>query len=139
MKQPGLRNHLEQALGPRDFTVDPERVEKVVLKLARGHAMFELSEPQYEVPTSIGVAVLNGLSTAERAAFESPPALTVSPEVGSRAMQRTFKARSVVWIDVQPGRYRYLAATGGAVTVRMVLSEFVAAEVIWDSTSDGRM
>lgn len=35
------------------------------------------------------------------------------------------------WIDVQPGRYRYLVATGPAL-VRIVIAEYLAAEVVWD-------
>lgn len=36
------------------------------------------------------------------------------------------------WVEVQSGRYRYLAALDGTETVvRMVLSEYLACEVRW--------
>jgi hypothetical protein len=35
------------------------------------------------------------------------------------------------WVEVQEGRYRYLAAGGDGVTVRIVLSEYAAGEVTW--------
>jgi hypothetical protein len=35
------------------------------------------------------------------------------------------------WQDVQPGRYRYLVMEAPT-TVRMVLSEYLACEVVWD-------
>ena len=36
------------------------------------------------------------------------------------------------WVDVQEGRYRYLAFDDdGAITVRIVLSEYLACEVVW--------
>jgi hypothetical protein len=35
------------------------------------------------------------------------------------------------WITVQEGRYRFVAAAGAAAIVRMVLSEYLACEVVW--------
>jgi len=36
------------------------------------------------------------------------------------------------WIDVQEGRYRYLAFDGDTgAAVRMVIAEFLACEVVW--------
>ncbi|MGD0649715.1 MAG: hypothetical protein ABSA97_00995 [Verrucomicrobiia bacterium] len=36
------------------------------------------------------------------------------------------------WIVVQPGRYRYLASVGDGVIIRLVISEYLGCEVIWD-------
>lgn len=60
--------------------------------------------------------------------------LSVWPEVGSRALQRVVEGTDLDglgWITVQPGRYRYSVTANGGVTVRMVLSEYLAGEVIW--------
>lgn len=58
------------------------------------------------------------------------------PEVGSRAMQRmgvAFSAPGISpWIAVQPEQYRYLAIAEGAVMIRIVISEYLACEVIWE-------
>ncbi len=35
------------------------------------------------------------------------------------------------WIEVQPWRYGYLVATGSGITVRIVIAEYLAAEVTW--------
>jgi hypothetical protein len=35
------------------------------------------------------------------------------------------------WVVVQEARYRFLTSTGGAVIVRMLLSEHLACEVVW--------
>jgi hypothetical protein len=35
------------------------------------------------------------------------------------------------WIEVQPGRYRYLVTCGPSL-VRIVIAEYLAAEVAWD-------
>ncbi len=47
-------------------------------------------------------------------------------------MQRMAESRSSpVWIEVQPGRYRYLATVENRVLIRMVLSDYLAAAVMW--------
>jgi hypothetical protein len=35
------------------------------------------------------------------------------------------------WIEVQEGRYRYAAIADGRVSVRIVIDEYLAAEVRW--------
>ncbi len=140
---PALATRLSQARNVTDsgitwFAIEEERVRKVVLKLARGHAAFELSEPQCEEPSSIRFAPLHSLPDSARQAFEGDLAAGPSgwPEVGSRAMQRMVIAQSSVfgpeWIDVQTGQYRYLAIADGAVVIRIVVSEYLACEVTWD-------
>lgn len=125
------------------FDVERERVSNVLLKLARGHAAFELNEPQFEEPLRLNFCPLPMMGKTEREQFETLsqiPQLSIWPEVGSRAMQRmvigTSESQSFVfrpgWISVQPGRYRYLAIVGDGVIVRMMFSEFLAGEVAWE-------
>jgi hypothetical protein len=128
-KRPSLRTRLSAArIQNADDTVfmpEMERVNNVVLKLARGHAAFELNEPQFEEPASIAAVPLSSLPPAHQNAFETSPALSVWPEVGSRAMQRLFIGHDMDtagWITVQEGRYRFLASIGDQVIVRTVLS-----------------
>jgi len=115
------------------FVVEPERIRSVLLKLARGHALFELNEPQTDEPSSLFFAPLASFSRAARERFESPPARVFWPEVGSRGMQRlaTSPTRTPQWLVVQPGRYRYLTYVDGSVVIRVVLSECLACEVVW--------
>jgi len=117
------------------FAVEFDRVRNVVLKLARGHAAFELNEPQFSEPANVGIAPLAVIPAEDRERFEQPPAQLIWSEVGSRAMHRLAGSfpdgDSMGWIVVQPRRYRYLTAMGPGVTVRMVFSEFLAAEVLW--------
>jgi hypothetical protein len=35
------------------------------------------------------------------------------------------------WIEVQPERYRYAAVHDGGIIVRLVIDEYLAAEVRW--------
>lgn len=122
------------------FAVEQERVRNIVLKLARGHAAYELSAPQFGEPSHIMFAPLNLLTEAARLHFDTPPRVSIIPELGSRAMQRMYVVENVVsgpeWIDVQPGQYRYLASTEGAIMIRFVVSEYLACEVIWWDRND---
>jgi hypothetical protein len=125
--------------GKISFSFEVDRVRAVVRKLAEGHCAFELNERWNKQPVSMGIAPLLSLPVDSLRRFESPFCVSILPEVGSRAMQRLAVVseigRGVVdWITVQANRYRYLAAVeaGGMATVRIVVSEYLAAEVRWD-------
>lgn len=119
------------------FSAEDQRVKNVILKLARGHAVFELNEPQCQSPLDMGYWPLPLLSEEQRVRFESSLDTDFLPKVGSRAMQRGIiigaHGFSWEWVVVEKDRYRYLAAAiAGGIVVRMVLSEYLACEVIWD-------
>ena len=124
-----LRWKNEQSL----FRVALDRVERIVVKLAQGHAFDELNKPQTGEPSSIVISPLHLLDDGMREAFENTfeHGFTIWPEVGSRAMQRLVQNEHG-WIEVQPGRYRYHTTTDAAVPVRLVMSEYLACEVIWN-------
>lgn len=122
--------------GTVHFDIEHEKVQNIILKLARGHAAFELSEPKREKPSHVSCVPLTSLDEKARSQFETPPQVTMWPEIGSRAMQRLLVVQNDVWngwIDVQPGRYRYLTAAQGSVLVRCVISEYLACEVLWQA------
>jgi len=135
--KPALAAKLIQARKMTDsgtsFAVDTDRVRNVVLKLGRGHAAFELNEPQYDEPHSVSFVPLVGMPSDTRDLFETSLQSSLWPEAGSRAMQRLAVVWPAVpgWILVQPGRYRYLASVGDGVVIRMVISEYLACEVVW--------
>ncbi len=139
-QKPALAERLRQAKtvgenGGIIFAIEQQRVRNVVLKLARGHAAFELSEPQHEDPGHVSFIPIHLLSDDARNHFETSPAPRVWPEVGSRAMQRMLIAGDSAfsdWIEVQEGQYRYIAVAGGPVMVRIVVGEYLGCEVIWD-------
>ncbi len=77
------------------------------------------------------------MSDAQREAFETVPETPGWPEIGSWAFvnlcvsgDRTYDVESG-WNILQAGRYRYLVAQPGETVVRIVLSEYLAAEVVW--------
>lgn len=141
IRKPTLAARLDQAKqennGHTIFRVEEERAKNVLLKLARGHAAYELNEPHFDEPSDVLIRPILMMSTEERELFEEVPSpcFTGWPEVGSRAMQRLLivggEEYAEGWITIQEGRYRYLAVASGVTMVRIVLSEYLGCEVIW--------
>lgn len=126
----------EDGTGTVFWEADISRVRNVVLKLARGHAAYECSEPLLEEPERVSFVPLVALSGEQRQSFETAPTETIWPEIGSRTFCRAVIVNSEVMFDdgwqiVQPGRYRYLVYHSGPIAVRFVLSEYLACEVVW--------
>jgi hypothetical protein len=118
---------------------ETERVRNVILKLARGHAAYELF-PQFGDPVQLEFRPLLSLRPKERADFENRPhGLSAPwPEIESRAFHRAAGVRVDEfaqvgdWIVVQPSRYRFAVNETGAVEVRIVLSEYLGCRVSWE-------
>jgi len=112
---------------------EDERVRNVIAKLARAHVAYEQNEPQLDEPASVSIMPLCAMTDVVRDEFEASPNTGLWPEVGSRAMHRMLVGAEgdYPWIEVQPERYRYLVATG-PVIVRIVVAEYLAAEVTWE-------
>lgn len=119
------------------WAVDFNRVRRVVTKLARCHAAFELNEPRIEEPSYVMVTPLMIMTDGERATFEDPDGGCAAwPEVGSRAMQRLLIVGADVfqdgWVVVQEGNYRFQTGQAGGLVVKIVVREYLACEVAWD-------
>lgn len=129
-----------------NFVWQPEiaRFKNLILKLAKGHLAHELwpKTPcihQLIIPPSI--APLEFLDDEQRSEFENfgNGNLAGWPgEIGSRAFLRAVGEpidqfeHFGAWSIVQRGRYRY-AVDADAGTVRIVLSEYLACEVVLES------
>lgn len=118
------------------WDVDVDRVRRVVLKLARGHIAYEISLPKIEEPDVVRFAPLMLMSAEQRSQFESRGrAIEFWPEIGSRAFIRAAKNAANMdmteWTVLQRGRYRYLVGQSEGDSVRLVLSEYLACQVIW--------
>ena len=90
-------------------------------------------------PTSFLVTPLLALEVNARDSFERAGAgeLRCWPEIGSRAFERAFivhpnQPYNKQWIVVQDQRYRYSVDFQGGVIVRIVISEYLACEIVWD-------
>jgi len=119
------------------WTPDYKRISNVIMKLCRGHVAYEYSEPQLDSPLYCSITPLVCMDIEEINAFESIPDESIWPEIGSRAFLRACGFGGDAFLDngwqvIQPGRYRYLVSCSGAITVKIVLDEYLACEVSWN-------
>ena len=122
-----------------------DRIERVIVKNARGHVLYEMGEPMLAPPSHVSVCPIQAMTAQQVDQFEDVPHGAGWPEVGSRMMQRAVVVHSPgnsqevysdSWQDVQDDVYRYaVAQASGGILVRMVLREYLAAEVLWDDAS----
>lgn len=123
----------EQRCGWRPET---ERIDRVIVKNARGHAFYECGEPMLTEPAHVWTAPLEAMTAIERSRFEglnSAREMAPWPEVGSRMLTRAITQQDLrdSWIMVQDGVYRYHVSQLGSLLVRSVLYEYLATEVYW--------
>jgi len=147
-----LRKRIEDSRrvvdGQSGFFVEIERVEKVMLKLARGHAAFELSQICNSTPDHFWCGTISSLSQEDQNTFHSVHFQEILGEIGSRNQQRLIVMQMTIpcgtgeqqnvgmlindWIDVQDKSYRYIAIDDmGMLIIRIVIAEFYACEVSW--------
>jgi hypothetical protein len=155
-KSPALRSRIEAAKSVVDgnvvFVAEEARVHNVVLKLARGHAAFELSSAFRQEPASLMWWPISMMNEEQLDSYNASHVTHLFSEVGSRGMQRLLVTQLTLrsptgelsalnllindWVDVQEGRYRYLAADDSrGVKIKIVLAEFLACEVSWIYTN----
>ena len=131
---PGGQMFLFEDLQPFTIYPDLDRVRRVVLKNARGHAYHELGEPLLEQPTQVSFVPLISMDDGHRVAFEDfHGGLDIWPEVGSRMTLRVVNGVNLAggWIEVEKGRYRYSVGWSSGITVRTVIWEYLATETYW--------
>ena len=149
---PALQARLESAPteseGRIEFAVEADRIADVMLKLARGHAAFELSQLCSSEPDHFWCGPLAVLPEEQRLGFDAAHIQQLYGEIGSRGLQRMLVTQMVLqsesgeqselrmlvndWVDVQDNLYRYLAIddTRGLV-IRIVVAEYLGCEVAW--------
>lgn len=151
-RSPAIRTRIENARSVQgdqvSFVPEWERVVNVMLKLARGHAAFELSQPCRDDPDHFWCGPLESLPQDQRDAFDAAHVVGLLGEVGSRNSQRLLVTQVSLqsesgdqrelnllvndWLDVQDGIYRYLAIDdAGGLVIRIIVSEYLACEVAW--------
>lgn len=115
------------------WTPEQERVERVILKNARGHAYYEYGEPMLEQPARIWFTPLELFKPEERSQFEDVQR-DIWPEVGSRMLTRVVTGQDLWdgWVIAQDDVYRYAVVPEGRLMVRSVIHEYLATEVLWE-------
>lgn len=138
---PSIAARIQSSLLPSDsnelvWSPELDRIQTVIVKLARGHIAYELSLPRTEEPISVQMMPLALMPPDSAATFLSDQPTPFWPEIGSRAFIRackTFDRQSVdSWRVVQPGAYQYLVSQSEGDFVRLLIADYLACEVCWD-------
>ncbi|MGE0497979.1 MAG: hypothetical protein AB7I35_10385 [Ramlibacter sp.] len=113
------------------WTPEQDRIKRIILKNARGHAYYEMGEPMLHAPDQVWMMPLASLTAEEVMIFEeaSSPGWA---EVGSRMLTRQAADPANSWVVVQNNVYRYAVTQTGGLTVRTVIRDYLATEVTWD-------
>lgn len=152
-RTPKLRARIQNAVVYCDdrimFGMEAERIKRIIVKLARGHAAFELSHPCRHEPSHVWWEEIDKISEERRSDFLSDIIVGMFGEVGSRNSQRIMVVEVLLndstsglmkkvglivnpWITVQEGRYSYLSDdSNGCILVRMLIGGCFACEVVW--------
>jgi hypothetical protein len=137
-RSPALKARIESAKsdsnGLISFIPEDERVKNVVLKLARGHAAYELSQQLTHEPDHYWCGTLSSLTEEQIDAFRNHQRM-LAAEISMTSLsggQRTMQLLVNDWIEVQEGYYRYLPIDDiGGVIIRIVIANYLASEIGW--------
>lgn len=135
-----LRQRLERSIYTDGnsivFSIEKDRLRNVILKLARGHAKFENSQPQFEEPAYYEVRPIATMTSKQFQVFLKLGEVDKFPEVGSRAMHSLIIDNQTVhthWTVVQEPNYRYnVTLSLGRLTVKIIIWDYLAAEIAWE-------
>ncbi|WP_420632006.1 hypothetical protein [Candidatus Leptofilum sp.] len=133
-RKPALQSKIEKGMMDGLIYLEMDRAKKVIEKLARCHVAYELSNRAPDEEPEIGIESLNSISGELRREFESAFYRHTVPEIGSRAFQRQFDSINpslINWVTVQNERYRFIVYEETITIVRIVMSEYLAAEIVW--------
>ena len=110
------------------------RVRNIIVKNARGHVYYELGQPAFDEPSSVGIQPLEMLSRDDLSGFLAIDHGDGWPEVGSRTMTRLITGQDMEdgWIVVQDDTYRFAAVENDGFLVRIIIQEYLCAEVSWN-------
>jgi hypothetical protein len=122
--------------GQREILWKPEqeRLSRVLLKNARGHAMFELGEPMLDEPSEIIIKPLAYMTPEEITEFEYGGSFSgFWPEVGSRIMTRMVEGSvdEGGWVVVQGETYRYSVIQDAEICVKSVIRDYLSTKITW--------
>ena len=158
-RNPALRSRIEKSRSTgrnlfaeveTKFDPEIERVNRVVVKNARGHVLYELDIRVDETPSSVVAVPLQSLAKEQQDRFALNPGDGLGPtseggvlsswqEIGTRQFIRqclsTDPGYSDVqggWVVVQDRVYRFrVDDDDSGITVESVIHEYLATQIIW--------
>lgn len=137
-----LKNLIDESLQSSDgkvyFSIDENRLARILIKLARGHVGFEFDYVNFD-DTKIDVQYdyLFNLSESILQEFNRIPVSQLWPEVGSRglliveSMETGENIGAAFWNYVEENQYRYQVAYNeqGGLCVKLVIYEFLYCRI----------
>ena len=136
-----LRERIDQARqikpgGGSVWMPELKRIERIVVKNARGHAFFEGGEPMFEPPSDITILPLPSIPEEQSTELLSGSPFQQWPEVGSRWMQRVLAETGAFDADgfyvVQPNTYKFKLEITGHLSVVSVIGNYLFTSVTWN-------
>lgn len=146
-KDTALKNLLDEQIKSADgkiyIKVDKKRLVNILIKLAKGHAGFEMDKVNFDEPQNLWYDFIFNLQEEQIKEFNCIPISNVINEIGSRTgntpcvIQNVETGEAFIfndWNDVQDNQYRYQVSLNdeGGITVKLVIFEFLYCEVIFD-------
>ena len=150
------KKSIKRALDEKTIGYD-ERIGRVLLKLAIGHAVYELSEGYYSFKWSgvpLYVKYLIRSTVSEEAWNDQEYAEVINdeilPDIGSRVFRNIYVVQLPLkkletkksqnlnlvmmdWTDIQDGIYRYIAYfKGNKLIVKMIIMDYIYGEVVFE-------
>ena len=120
-----------------EININEKRIENVILKLAKGHLMFEFNTPEVKPPSSVFFDFVSTLNKEERETFVQPIKLTKMPEIGCRACSNILVSNEgetyTYWTNVQDHSYQYIVGYCNAYIVREIIRDIFVYEVVWNN------
>lgn len=126
------------------YTLDENRLCRILVKLAKGHAGFEMDHISFEdADIKVRYSFVFNMSESAVDAFEEIPQTEIAPEVGSRGCITPFVVQNVetgevagfmLWNDIQENQYRYQVSYNevGGICVKIVIYEMLYCRVDFD-------
>lgn len=115
---------------------DWKRVESVVLKHAKGLSAYYMNTPIHgDNPSNLFIEPWTQMTEDQIIQFNQPLVHNKLPEVGSRVCWNLCLIEGIPfspWIEVQENRFRYQTKADNCIVVRMVFSEYLLCELVWD-------
>jgi hypothetical protein len=153
LQSSSLRTRLEKCRkvigGVVTFEAEEERLRRVLLKLLRGHAAFELGRPLRDEPSYFFWWPVSIMTMEQRENFDAPHKVQFIGEVGSRGTQRLEVTQMLLadeagktatlnfvfnhWMVVQEFNYRFHAIDDEIIVLKAVIGEFLACEASWNA------
>jgi hypothetical protein len=138
-----IEEQIKSCDGQVSYTLDENRLCRILIKLAKGHAGFEADYVSFDnTDIKVSYGFVFNMSEDLIDEFEEIHQTDIAPEIGSRMGVTPFVVQNIetseavgfmFWNDVQENQYRYQVLYDvGNVSVKIVICEMLYCKVNFD-------